>query len=291
MKIHNRHLPIAAETTLDMIGVRRFNGEGGDGGGSGGSGGSGTGSGGQGGNSGATGGQGDGGNTGDRGGAGGGNGTASGGQGSGNGGSGSGGSGGSQNGNGGQGNDDAERRIETLPKWAQDHIREIRDEAAGNRTKRTAAEAQMTDLQRKVAVAFGIDVDGDGKPDPDKLAADLTAAQDIARMRSVELAVYRAAGDKNAEPAALLDSRTFLDSVADLDPSAQDFQTRLGDKITAAIQNNPRLAAGGSNTGGRPGGGIGQGGRGQQSGPVGVAAGRALHQERKGNRQNANSTT
>lgn len=253
----------------------------GNGGGTGGSGG--TGNGGQSGGDTGSGGQGGSGNGGDRGGAGGGTGT-----GSGDGGSGTGSGGGSQNGNGG---DDTSRRIESLPQWAQQHIRDIRDEAAGNRTKRNDAERQMTDLQRKVAAAFGIDVDGDGKPDPDKLAADLTAAQDTARMRSVELAVYRAASDKNADPAALLDSRTFLDSVSDLDPNAQDFQTRLGDKITTAIQNNPRLTAGGGNTGSRPGGGIGQGGRGQQSGPVGVAAGRALHQERKGTRQNASPTT
>lgn len=259
----------------------------GNGGGSGGSGGSGNGGQGGGDAGSGTGGQGDGGQgsgqgSGDRGGAGGGNGTASGGQG---GGSGTGGSGGSQNGNGG----DAERRLESQPQWVQQLVRDLRDEAAGNRTKRNDAERQMTDLQRKVAAAFGIDTGGDGKPDPDKLAADLERAQDTARMRSVELAVYRGAAERNADPAALLDSRTFLDSVSDLDPSAQDFQTRLGDKIATATQNNPRLAAGGSTTttGGRPGGGIGQGGRGQQSGPVGVAAGRALHQERKGPRQNA----
>ena len=235
-----------------------------------------------------TGGQGGSGDGGDRGGAGGGTGTGSGNQGSGSGATGS----GSQNGNAGNGSggqgDDPARRIDSLPQWAQQHIREIRGEAAENRTKRTAAESQMTDLQRKVAEAFGIDT-GDGKPDPDKLAADLTAAQQTARDRAIELAVYRGAGDR-ADPSTLLDSRTFMDSVADLDPNASDFPTRLGDKIATWSQNNPRLAAGGSTTGGRPGGGIGQGGRGPQSGPTGVAAGRALHPAYKA-QHNAASTT
>lgn len=250
--------------------------EGGDGA-SGGSGGSGNGSGGQGGNSGATGGQGDGGNTGDPGG-----------QAGGDAGQGSGGSGGAQHGHDGSAGRDAERKLESQPQWVQQMVRELRDEAAGNRTKRNAAEAEMTALQRKVAEAFGIDVGGDGKPDPDKLAADLAEAQRRERTRSVELAVYRSAGDR-ADPATLLDSRSFLDSVAELDPGAQDFQTRLGDKIATWAQDNPRQSAGGGNTGGRPGGGIGQGGRGQQSGPTGVAAGRALHPASKAH-QNASTT-
>jgi hypothetical protein len=269
--------------TSDLL-LSLFNDEGGSGGGSGGSGGSGTGgqqngsTGGQ-QNGGQTGGSGDGARAGDRGGAGGGTGT----------GSGSGGQSG-----GGQQNTDRRRKLEDLDR---DELIEIargyRGEAAEHRTGKREVEQTLTDLQRKVAAAFGIDVDGDGKPDPDKLAADLAKAQDTARMRSVELAVYRTAPESGADPAALLDSRTFLDSVSDLDPTAQDFTTRLGDKVTEAVKNNPRLSAGGgtNGSGGRPGGGIGQGGRGQQSGPVGVAAGRALHQERKGTRQNATSTT
>lgn len=243
----------------------------GDGGGAGGASSSGQGSGGQGDSS----------DGGDRGGAGGGSGTGSGGQ------SGSSGtlSGGTPTGRSGK------RKLEDL---TQDEliglVREHRGEAADHRTKRNAAEQAMTDLQRKVAEAFGIDVDGDGKPDPEKLAADLARAQDDARMRAVELAVYRAASDKNADPVALLDSRSFLDSVAELDPNTHDFPTRLSDKIAAATKDNPRLSAGGSNTGTRPGGGIGQGGRGPQSGPTGVAAGRALHPAYR-ERQNATSTT
>lgn len=249
----------------------------GDGGGSGGSGADNA-TGGQGSASG-DGGQGGSGDGGDRGGAGGGTGTG----GSGSGSSAAPGGNGSQNGTDG-------RSVESLPKWAQDHIRQLRGEAADNRTGKRDAEQQMTDLQRKVAEAFGIDVGGDGKPDPDKLAADLSRAQDLARQREVELAVHRVAADRSADPLALLDSRSFLDSVADLDPGAGDFQTRLGDKIAEATQNNPRLGAGGSTTaGGRPGGGIGQGGRGPQSGPTGVAAGRALHPT-SGQRHNAATT-
>jgi hypothetical protein len=51
--------------------------------------------------------------------------------------------------------------------------------------------------------------------------------------------VYRAAATAGADPDALLDSRSFAQAVADLDPSDTAGITAA---ITAAVQANPRYA-------------------------------------------------
>jgi len=205
-------------------------------------------------------------------------------QGSGSGGTGQGsGSGsGQQTGQQGQQRGGQGEKVEDLPDWAQKVIRDLRDEAAGNRTGKNQAEQQHQQTLDKIATALGLK--GDDTKDPDKLAADLKDERDKTRRKTVELAVYRAAAQHDADPAALLDSRSFLDSLDDLDPNADDFGTRVGTRIADAVTKNSRLKI--SGPGGTAGGGrdMGQGRQGSQTGPTGVAAGRALRQARKGSR-------
>lgn len=187
---------------------------------------------------------------------------------------------GAQGGQQGSGNgQQGAQKVEDLPEWAQRIVRGAREEAAESRTKKNTAEQQLADLVGKIGQAFGLK-DDDTK-DPEKLAQDLTAERERSRQATVQLAVYRAAAQHEADPAALLDSRSFLDSLNDLDPAADDFGTRVGTRIADAVSKNARLKA--SNPGGTAGGGrdMGQGRQGQQSGPTGVAAGRALRQARK----------
>jgi hypothetical protein len=148
--------------------------------------------------------------------------------------------------------------VGSLPAWAQQLIKDTRGEAAAKRTEanqlKQASQAQLD----SIAKALGL------KPadaDPVKLAAELDKARTAARTTAVELAVYRTAGTKgiDADPAALLDSRGFMESVSDLDPQAADFGAKVETAIKDAVRANPKLkatAAGPSRSGpdGPPGG-------------------------------------
>ncbi|WP_432493017.1 hypothetical protein [Kineococcus gypseus] len=127
-------------------------------------------------------------------------------------------------------------KVESLPADAQKMIRDLRSENASRRTG-------QQELVRQFAKAAGIELPGDqaDAPDPAQLTEQLTASQQAARQAAIELAVYRTAGTAGADPDALLDSRRFVESLADIDPSD-------GGAITAAIQAavgaNPKLKAG-----------------------------------------------
>ncbi|MFD8948987.1 hypothetical protein ACFV0B_09060 [Streptomyces xanthophaeus] len=73
---------------------------------------------------------------------------------------------------------------------------------------------------------------------PEELTQQLTTAQAQARQTAVELAVYRTAATAGADPDALLDSRQFADSLANVDPANTDAVTAA---IKAAVLANPRL--------------------------------------------------
>ncbi|MGW2587564.1 hypothetical protein ACWCYZ_40925 [Streptomyces virginiae] len=90
--------------------------------------------------------------------------------------------------------------------------------------------------------------DPDSEQDPAKLAAavaerDRLLADHAAELRSarVELAVARAAADAGARGDRLLNSRSFLASVADLDPTDVAFDSKLTTAITAAVTADPDL--------------------------------------------------
>jgi hypothetical protein len=135
-------------------------------------------------------------------------------------------------------------KVESLPEPVQKMIRDLRSENADKRTKLTSAEQAQQDAIRALAKAAGIELPGDdAAPKPEELAQQLTAAQQAQRQAAVELAVYKAAGTHNGNPAALLDSRSFLAKVADLDPSADDFGAKVDEAIKSAIADNPMLKA------------------------------------------------
>ncbi len=201
-------------------------------------------------------GTGDGGGTGGDGGQGGDNGTG----GTGDGGQPSGQPGNQQQNSGQQG---SEGDVASLPEWAQRMIRTARDGEAKARTnaKQKAAQDAENAVVQRIGKALGLIKDGDGAPDPEKLTQQLTAEQTRAREAQVQLAVYQAAGKNGGDPGALLDSRSFLAKVADLDPTSNDFGDKVAEAIKAAVKDNPKLAAGqaparsGGDHSGGPGGG------------------------------------
>lgn len=124
------------------------------------------------------------------------------------------------------------------PEALRAEIARLRRENGASRTnaKQQAAEEARTELAQQIGKALGLVED---EPvDPNALTEQLTASQQAARQAQVELAVFRAAAATEADPSALLDSRSFLEKVAEIDPSDADaFQQA----ITEVIAANPRL--------------------------------------------------
>lgn len=125
------------------------------------------------------------------------------------------------------------------PDKARAEIERLRRENASDRTqaKHNAAEQARTELAQQIGKALGLVADNE-PVDPAKLTEQLTASQSETKQARLELAVWRAAGD-SADAAALLDSRAFLASVQNVDPSDG---SAISEAITQAVTANPRLA-------------------------------------------------
>jgi hypothetical protein len=126
------------------------------------------------------------------------------------------------------------------PTVARAEIERLRKENATDRTnaKTLAAEAARKEYADKLSVALGLKPDA--ATDPVALAASLTAAQAEAQSAARQLAIFKAAAATGADPSRLLDSNSFMSSVAGLDPSDGAAVTAA---ITAAIAANPLLKA------------------------------------------------
>lgn len=153
------------------------------------------------------------------------------------------------------GKDDPAATIARLQK----ELTAANNESAKNRTaaKQQAADEAVKALTEKLGKALGL-VKEDGPPNPEQLTAalaakDTTIAEKDATIRAkdVELAVYGRAEKAGAKAAALLDSRSFLRAIKDLDPTATGFGAALDDAIKKAVKGN---AAYSTSTAGRSGG-------------------------------------
>lgn len=150
--------------------------------------------------------------------------------------------------------------------FPQEYVRELRAEAAKNRVElqkaiadaeakaqQAAAEAaarSREELAQSLGKALGI-VKDDAPVDPAELLKQAQAkATEAERMSAtnrsqaqslqVELALYRAADRAGADSAALLDSRSFMDEVKGLDPTASDFASQVEAAIAQKLESNPR---------------------------------------------------
>lgn len=126
-------------------------------------------------------------------------------------------------------------------------LKDANAEAAKARTgaKKQAAEEAKAQLVQEMGRALGlIKDDKDEAPDPAKLTAEIERTQRAHRETAVELAVYRGASKHGADPDALTDSRAFLKSIADLDPSDEGFAKAVQTAIKKAVDDNPKLKAG-----------------------------------------------
>ncbi|MFI0897745.1 hypothetical protein [Streptomyces sp. NPDC020983] len=128
--------------------------------------------------------------------------------------------------------------VASLPDWAQTLIHNTRQEAAGHRTRATAAEQQQQTVLQGIAQALGITPQG--TPDPAQLQASLSAAQETARQNALRAALYETASEHGANPAALRDSVSFLESAKGIDPSDT---AAVVAAARAAVAANASLAA------------------------------------------------
>jgi Spy/CpxP family protein refolding chaperone len=99
------------------------------------------------------------------------------------------------------------------------------------------AQQQHAELVASLTAA-GISVGA--KPDPAALQASLTAAQDQTRSAMLRAALYETAGEHGANPAALRDSVSFLESAKGIDPSDT---AAVVAAAKAAVAANASLAA------------------------------------------------
>lgn len=99
--------------------------------------------------------------------------------------------------------------------------------------------AQRQEALDKVLAALGVDTGGSKTPDVNAITTQLQQAQADARARAVELAVLRAAGRNGANGDALLDSRSFLQSLDGVDPTDA---AAITEAVKAAVTANTRYA-------------------------------------------------
>ncbi|MBF6332383.1 hypothetical protein [Nocardia transvalensis] len=148
-----------------------------------------------------------------------------------------------------------------------EYVRQLRAEAARHRKQWQAAVTESEQAARRAAEdaaartreeiastlgkALGL-VPDEVPADPAELLAQATAkaeqAQALsdqrateARAARVELALYRAADAAGADATTLLDSRSFLATVADLDPSAAEFDDHITTAVERALADNPKF--------------------------------------------------
>jgi hypothetical protein len=138
----------------------------------------------------------------------------------------------------------------------------LKADLASERAKRHQLEQQVAQLQQgqnqqieALKKALGL---GEAQT-PEQLAAAATAAQNELKAAQAQVSVARLAGKGGANLTALLDSRTFLDSLSKIDATNDDAVLTA---IKSAVQANPALAAqrvgAGANDAGAGGGAGGQ---------------------------------
>ncbi|MEU1020250.1 hypothetical protein [Streptomyces sp. NPDC005898] len=130
----------------------------------------------------------------------------------------------------------------TLPAWAQKALSDARAEAGKGRitAKQKAADDARQEIAQQIGKALGL-VQDDGPPDPAKLTEQVADLSGQLRAARSELAAYRAAGTEGANAARLLNSRSFVEKLAALDPTAEGFAEQLRKAITDEVATDPDL--------------------------------------------------
>lgn len=149
--------------------------------------------------------------------------------------------------------DDGNAATETAPdpEQLQSELSRARKDAAKYRRQLRELQAAQTsgggagtdDSKRKVIDAIGADaaralgIEAPAEPARDGTDRKLAEAETARRQAQVEVAVLREASRQGVDGDALLDSRSFIGSLADLDPSDSDFAGQVADAIKDNAKN------------------------------------------------------
>ncbi|WP_433793945.1 hypothetical protein [Actinoplanes sp. CA-252034] len=119
--------------------------------------------------------------------------------------------------------------------------------AAARETERKAKDAKKASDDRLAAVLQAAGLTPDGKEDPAEqlkaAAADRDKAAEKLRDKSLRLSVRENADKAGVDPAAVIDSTSFRQAVAELDVDAADYDDLVVAAMKKALKANPRLAA------------------------------------------------
>lgn len=137
------------------------------------------------------------------------------------------------------------------PESARAEIERLRKENAKDRTtaKTKAAEEARNEFAQTIGKALGLIKDEQEPVDPAALAQQVEQSNALALQAQVENAVMRAAIANGADANALLDSVSFLEKAAALDPTDRD---AFSAAVQAAVEENPRYGSQAAPQGMRP---------------------------------------
>lgn len=150
-----------------------------------------------------------------------------------------------------EGTEGTEDYFDSLPEATKTEIRHLRREnqrlrktakaSKGGEQGKDQAPTGQAAILAKLAEALGIEMGAGTAQDPPKAPAKDDSSANELRLAKVELAVYRVAGAAGVDPDALLDSRSFLREIEDLDPTDSSFEKDIRDAAKAALGQNPSL--------------------------------------------------
>jgi len=121
-------------------------------------------------------------------------------------------------------------KVETLPAGAQKIINDLRKADGDERVAKKTLDA--------IQKALNPDAKDGEKPSPEALTKALAERDADAKQAKTELAVYKTAAKQGADADALLDSRSFLAKLKDIDPTDAKAITKA---IDEAVKDNPKL--------------------------------------------------
>lgn len=141
-------------------------------------------------------------------------------------------------------------------------VKRANAQAAKYRTELRETQAKL-DKQGETLAALAAVFNPDANnsdPDPAALTGQVEQLTTRTAQLEAELLVHTIAGDNGGNPVALLDSRSFANTLHGLDPSAEDYTEQVAKAISDAVSKNASLSTGagqGPSRGGAPGAGQG----------------------------------
>ncbi|MGH3878056.1 MAG: hypothetical protein ACRDSK_13585 [Actinophytocola sp.] len=129
------------------------------------------------------------------------------------------------------------------PERAWNLIQNLRSDLDKHKAKSTDSETKYQGTLDAISKALGLK---DDAPDPTKLTEQLTASQAEAAAAAIELQVYRTAQRLGANADRLLDSRSFVEEIdnLDVDPNeSKAFTAAVEQQIKAAMERDSSLQA------------------------------------------------